>query len=217
MKLSLNLDDVFFTSDTHINHLNICEATSKWPKELTRPFSSLEEMNSTIINNINKRLNKNSHLFLLGDLIFGNKNNFDWFLKSIECNNIYWCIGNHDNSLIDYISSSDVKYSKIKSIKTRINLSIRDLSIKLERGQKPPKQTFVLQHHPLASWDGIQNGTIHLHGHLHSNSQNKIFRGRMLDVGVDGNNYEIYSAREIVELFSDINPEVIIPHDSHIL
>ena len=49
---------LWFTSDTHYNHTNICRGVTNWrcadgsiPVDQTRDFKSLEQMNSTIVDN----------------------------------------------------------------------------------------------------------------------------------------------------------------------
>ena len=43
---------LFFTSDTHYGHSNICRATTNWTDSdsVTRDFKSLEHMNDTLVN-----------------------------------------------------------------------------------------------------------------------------------------------------------------------
>ena len=50
MKLVLEKGQrLFFTSDTHYNHANICTATTTWvgAENLTRKFNTLNHMNDT--------------------------------------------------------------------------------------------------------------------------------------------------------------------------
>ena len=44
---------LFFTSDTHYNHKNICRGVTSWTHAdgHTRDFSTLAKMNDTIVNN----------------------------------------------------------------------------------------------------------------------------------------------------------------------
>lgn len=69
---------LFFTSDTHYNHSNICSATTSWGKGEgnTRKFNSLEQMNNTLVSNINEVVGENDILFHLGDWSFGGLNKF---------------------------------------------------------------------------------------------------------------------------------------------
>ena len=73
MKLNLNKGQrLWFTSDTHYNHSNICSATTKWVNPVTlRDFKSLEHMNTTLVANINEKVGQDDILFHLGDWSFG--------------------------------------------------------------------------------------------------------------------------------------------------
>ena len=62
MKLILEKgQQLFFTSDTHYSHSNICRATTRWAgsENLTRDFKSLDHMNDTLANNINEMVGEN--------------------------------------------------------------------------------------------------------------------------------------------------------------
>jgi len=52
-------------SDFHLSHFNIIRYTN-------RPFKSLEEMNNTIIKNVNERVKPNDIVYFLGDYVFRN-------------------------------------------------------------------------------------------------------------------------------------------------
>jgi calcineurin-like phosphoesterase family protein len=56
MKLNLNKGQrLWFTSDTHYNHANICASTTQWDNPVTlRDFKSLEHMNAHLVGNINE-------------------------------------------------------------------------------------------------------------------------------------------------------------------
>ena len=74
MKLILEKgQQLFFTSDTHYSHSNICRATTRWAgsENLTRDFKSLDHMNDTLVNNINEMVGENDVLIHLGDWSFG--------------------------------------------------------------------------------------------------------------------------------------------------
>ena len=68
---------IYFTSDLHLNH----------DKEFIykeRGFSSVEEMNTAIINNINETLTEGDELFILGDLMLGDNAVGIELLKAIQ-------------------------------------------------------------------------------------------------------------------------------------
>ena len=75
MKLNLNKGQkLWFTSDTHYNHANICSATTQWKDPVTcREFKTLEHMNATLVGNINEFVGQDDVLFHLGDSVDSNK------------------------------------------------------------------------------------------------------------------------------------------------
>jgi hypothetical protein len=88
---------LFFTSDTHYGHSNICRATTKWTDSdsVTRDFKSLEHMNDTLVNRINETVGEDDILIHLGDFSFGGFENiknsgvessvrtFTWFTETM--------------------------------------------------------------------------------------------------------------------------------------
>jgi len=105
--------NIFFCSDTHLGHWRICQYCN-------RPFKTLIEMDSTIIKNINERVNENDTLFHLGDFCFTKsseaseapKKAFDYYRNQIKCKNIIFIRGNHDsnNTNKTCIESSIIKH-----------------------------------------------------------------------------------------------------------
>jgi len=89
----------FFTSDTHYGHWRICQYCN-------RPFSSLEEMDRTIIRKFNERVKEDDICFMLGDFCFkrsseakeSEKNAFEYYRNQLNCKNIIFIKGNHDRN-----------------------------------------------------------------------------------------------------------------------
>ena len=96
-----NGQKMFFTSDTHFGHSNLCRATTKWKNadRVTRDFKSLEAMNDLILKNINDVVGVNDILIHLGDFSFGGVENIAKFRLQIKCKNIYLIHGNHDHHI----------------------------------------------------------------------------------------------------------------------
>jgi calcineurin-like phosphoesterase family protein len=87
MKLVLEKgQQLFFTSDTHYSHSNICRATTRWSDadNLTRDFKSLNHMNDTLVNNINEMVGEDDVLIHLGDWSFGGfyVRTSTWFMET---------------------------------------------------------------------------------------------------------------------------------------
>ena len=95
MKLNLKKGQrLWFTSDTHYNHANICSATTQWVNPVTlRDFKSLEHMNAYLVGNINELVGQDDILFHLGDWSFGGFESIQKFRDQIVCKNIHLILG----------------------------------------------------------------------------------------------------------------------------
>jgi calcineurin-like phosphoesterase family protein len=214
MKLVLEKDqNLFFTSDTHYGHSNICRATTNWTDadSVTRDFKSLDHMNDTIVNNINETVGENDVLIHLGDWSFGGFDNIAEFRNRIVCKNIHLVLGNHDHH-ID--RNKDNIQRLFTSVNHYINLDIRRPSL-ISKGQVD-KYRFVVMHFPIASWDGMNDKVIHLHGHVHLLNHLRVADGRAMDVGVDGNFLKPIDLDEVLSIMKN-QPikKLSLPEDHH--
>lgn len=212
INLSLNKDQkVFFTSDTHYNHTNICRGVSRWrdkngkiPINQTRDFDNLGKMNSAIVNNINKYVGEDDILFHMGDWSFGGFESIKEFRDRISCKNIHLILGNHDHHI-------ENNKDGISNIFTSVS-QYQMLNIKIEN----KKYNFILFHYPICSWHDMNSGRILLHGHVHLPNRYKIGQGKSIDVGVDGNNLKPYELNEIIKLMEKQPIKSLsLPHDHH--
>ncbi len=212
MKIVLeNNQKLFFTSDTHYAHSNICSATTKWEgaSNMTREFNSLEHMNTTLVNNINNMVGEDDILIHLGDFSFGGFDKIQEFRDRILCKNIHLVLGNHDH----HIERNKEGVQKLfSSVHNYLRLEVRRQLTK----SMMEKFTFVCMHYPIASWHDMNNGVIHLHGHVHLPSHLRIAEGKAMDVGVDGNNLEPVSLGQIHMIMKD-QPikKLALPKDHH--
>lgn len=171
----------FWTADTHFNHAKILEYSK-------RPFSSVEEMNEKLISNWNEKIQKGDIVYHLGDYGFTRKMGLDPYqnIKNIlnRLNGqVNLILGNHD--LQNY-------GQKILSLFASTSL-LRDKTIDNVR--------IIMCHYPMIVWPGKHKGSIMLCGHSHQNlpvtRRDSKVMGKILDVGVDGNNFYPYSFDEI--------------------
>lgn len=202
---------LFFTSDTHYAHSNICSATTNWTESsnLTRQFDSLDHMNDTIVNNINNMVGEDDILIHLGDFSFGGFDKIGEFRSRILCKNIHLVLGNHDHHIERNKEGVQRLFS---SVNQYLRLSVtRPLTKSMVE-----KFSFVCMHYPIASWHDMNQGVIHLHGHVHLPSHLKIAAGKAMDVGVDGNGLEPVSLGQIHMIMKD-QPirKLELPKDHH--
>lgn len=202
---------LFFTSDTHYNHKNICRGVTAWktaegtvPLRQTRDFDSLEQMNSKIVNNINAVVGQDDIVVHLGDWSFGGFEYIKEFRDRLVCKNIYLTYGNHDHHI-------EKNKQEIKSIFTETFQYVV-----LQVVTPKASYEFVVNHYPLCSWHDMNKGRMHLFGHVHLPPNEKIMQGRAMDVGMDGNNLKPYSLGEVVKLIGnrDIRASSL-PSDHH--
>lgn len=212
MKLTLGpRNRVWFTSDTHYNHANICKGTTQWDREGDnhfRDFETLEKMNSVLVNNINTLVNEDDILFHLGDWSFGGFDSIAKFREQIVCKNIHLILGNHDHHIGN---NRDGVAELFSSVHQYLNLSIKwpDGTGKHEGAN------FILMHYPIASWDGLGRGAYHLHGHVHLPHERRVGRGRVMDVGVDGNNLFPISLEKVLKILKEQPIDGFMDKDHH--
>jgi len=200
---------VFFTSDTHYNHANICKATSQWPDSSSvRDYNSLYHMNAVLIDSINQIVREDDILFHLGDWSFGGFDSIAEFRNQINCKNVHLILGNHDHHI-------ENDKEGIRSLFASVNHYLF-LTIVQPTGGKHIKHRFVLCHFPIASWNGMGDGVMHLHGHVHLSEHSRVAKGRAMDVGVDGNDLNPNSLEEVLDLLKD-RPKcaLSLPKDHH--
>lgn len=180
----------WFSSDSHYGHVNICLSTSSWVDKGThcRDYVSLEAMNEAIVDVYNKYIQPNDDFYFLGDWSFGGINNILKFREQINCKNIYFIPGNHD----DHIKKNKILQNGQKS--QELFTMLPELCEIVINNSK-----LVLSHYPLVSWNNCEKGSIHLHGHTHGTINNEVLNlnFRRMDIGLDSYEFRPYSFDEI--------------------
>lgn len=171
--------DIWFWSDTHFGHRKISLYTG-------RPFSSLEEMDNTLINNFNSRVKENDLVFFLGDFSLSYspkeapeapKRAFEYYRNKLNCKNIIFIQGNHD---------------KKNNVKTPIQSMVIDYG-----GHR-----IFLTHNPkYAQEKYFFNFTGHLHG-KNGKFTKLSYKSTIVDLSVENWNYSPVSYNEIWQSFS---------------
>lgn len=135
-----------------------------------RPFDSVEEMNEELIRRHNEVVSPKDTFIHIGDFSFASKAKTQEIIDRLNGTKIF-LQGSHDK----WLKGADQIWSK----------KINGIYV-------------VCCHYPMISWPRSHYESILLHGHHHGELQEH--RERMLDVGVDTNNYYPYSFEQIVEI-----------------
>ena len=162
--------DEWVTSDTHFLHDAILTFESS-----TRQYRDREHMTEELIARWNSRVKPNDNVYHLGDFGFAGSTVLEPIIERLNGNKHY-VFGNHDHPMR----------------KTRIAkhfVWMKDYAeIKID-GHK-----ICLSHYPIFEWNSAQHGSLHFHGHLHSNR----VVGRSMDVGCESNNCYPHNIRDLI-------------------
>ena len=154
--------NTFFTADTHFSHKNII-------KYCDRPFTSVEDMDKTIIDNWNKKVGPRDLVYHLGDFGMGRTQD----LKNIKNKlngRIEFVFGNHDRSSFDIF----------KPIRYMLDIRV---------GNQP----ITLCHYAMRVWNKSHYNAWHLYGHSHGLEG----FGKSFDIGMDVRNFTPISFDEV--------------------
>jgi calcineurin-like phosphoesterase family protein len=181
MRLKLEHQNIWFTSDCHFSHANVI----KYDK---RPFTSAQEMDETMIERWNEEVKDTDVVFYLGDLSFDRDFGRTQAIAKQLKGKIHFILGNHDDDRVIK------KLGVFETVNDYINLSVKDL-------ENPRKyQDIMMFHYPILSWDKVHHGAWHLHGHCHQNlipHEPKYYEGKVLDMGCNGWDYRPINYKEI--------------------
>ena len=166
----------FVTSDIHFGHKNIMSFCP-----VSRPFADVDHMHEVIIEKWNKTVRPNDRTYILGDVAFCNAQEA---VKLIKCLNGSKVLiqGNHDSKLVKDASFRECFESIHEYYSTSLN-----------------KVKIVMLHYPIAEWDQMHRGAVHLFGHLHGGATGLgLEKYRCMDVGMDTNYCTPYKLEDVV-------------------
>lgn len=174
-KIGITMSNVYFIGDTHWGHRNIL----KYRPE----FSSIEEHDEIITQNILSTVDKRDTLWLLGDIIF-DKSHIDRLrLISDHVGHLNWILGNHD-------SDNKARQDIIREI-----LSM-DIIHKV--GSLFSNNGFWLSHPPIHP-DELRSKP-NIHGHVHSQT---IPDNRYFNVSCENLGYTPINLNHIKEIINE--------------
>lgn len=235
-KITLRGDQkLFFISDTHYNHKNICRGTTSWDlKEhgghnSVRDFDTLSQMNDAIVNDINAVVGPKDYLVHTGDWSFGGIQSI-WELRSrIVCENVILVLGNHDehidaNKILPNIEQRDLPDRMRNGIYPDDDVLAQDifqgvygrLSLSVRRPDGS-KTRYEINHFPWVVWDKAHHDRVQIYGHVHGNYTHP---HRAIDVGIDNikklkGNFQPLSEKEIAKYMKGREYEQLSHHNKN--
>lgn len=172
---------IYFTADLHFYHGNIIRATN-------RPFRDADEMNRTLIQKWNERVNFDDEIYILGDFTMKGPELATAILSGLKGTK-HLIKGNHDG----FAGRATFDRSQFTSIRDYAEITYANTML-------------VLCHYPILEWNGYHRGSMMLHGHQHNppeyNHENRKKGILRYDVGVDANDMAPVSAEEVTAFFA---------------
>ena len=169
---------IFFTADCHFFHANII-------KYCKRPFSSVEEMNKTLIANWNSVVRPSDSIYILGDFAFQGHTRILPKLNGTK----FFIFGNHDKR-------REVRKAQDENLLEWARESY---------GLKWENKFFELCHYPMRSWNRKFHGATHLYGHTHATLPPYDLS---FDVGVDAWDYYPISITRVMQVADKLGEQL---------
>jgi len=211
---------VYFISDTHFNH-------NKDFVYGVRGFKNVTEHNDVIFAKINEIVRPNDILFHLGDFCLNtDEDGFNAQLARINCQNIHYLWGNHNNPLWSiykrevsnwFAMRTGTEVERDEDFQHEIYpFNYRNICFMgnyLEATINGHK--FVMAHYPIYVYNFIKNGAKHLCGHSHGGldlSDEHNLNTKTLDVGWDDFGKPL-SFDEVLTIMN--KKSIFVPSDHH--
>lgn len=237
------MSNIWFTSDTHGYHKNICKGSTSWDNDANqnngqscRDFKDQFEMTDKLVESINKYVKEDDILYHLGDWSFGGIDKIWELRKRINCKNIHLILGNHDHHIEDNKEYGVLKSNKDKLLNINIlgddinedeeyyNFHLRKLfssvnhvcTVGLREG------SLFLSHYAHRVWNKSHHGRIHLYGHSHDSLDKHPNQpwGKSMDVGMDSayrilGEYRPFHINEIMKIMNERDALIIDHHNKN--
>jgi calcineurin-like phosphoesterase family protein len=150
------------TSDLHFGHANI----KKFCPETRGRFRDVEHMRETMIGEWNQLVGQDDTVYILGDVAFLPAQEAVAIMRRLNGRKIL-IEGNHDRKLLN----DPAFRACFDQVHNYLRLTHNG-------------QLVILFHYPIAEFDQMHRGAVHLHGHLHGNTSG-LEHYRVRDMGFD--------------------------------
>lgn len=201
----------WLASDLHFNHRNILSYCPD--RRMGRSFPVVEnpedkdevaykakivdglvhDMNEVIVSNWNSKVAPKDTVWIIGDVAMGLIDKAPDLIRRLNGTK-HLIRGNHDKTLSKRIRNGDEGFVGLFE-------SVRDY-FELSHKVDGKKHMLCMSHFPMSHWNGMNQGTMMIHGHLHGNPSG--LTGRIKDVGIDTNNLFPYKIDDVVRELLEI-------------
>lgn len=172
---------IYYIGDMHLGHKNVIKYDD-------RPFETVEEMDSILIENWNSVVSDDDDVYIIGDFIYRSSNIAVYYLEQLKGHK-HLIIGNHDLNTIE-----DEKACAYFDSIERLGYV------------KDGTTDVVMCHYPIAEWNGKRrkkNRAYHVYSHLH-NRRDAIYdfmkyQCGALNAGCMINNYTPATLSQLIE------------------
>lgn len=189
---------IYFTSDWHFGHERMIKGFR------SKDFSSVEEHDKIIEDNIFSTLKRGDTLYFLGDAFWTwNNEQKKKFFDRIRGHSIqfFWVRGNHDKP---FSHKAILWTGDLKEIKYN-------------------KKRIIMCHYPMLCWNSSHHGSLNFHGHIHNGdktyyriAETQYYTGKHINVNLEFYDYRPVSIETLLEK-AELLPENwdYIPKEEH--
>jgi calcineurin-like phosphoesterase family protein len=169
------------TSDLHFGHKNIMKFC---PVTRARFRDDVSYMNNEMVNEWNARVQTEDTVYILGDVAFMSGSDAGRMINRLNGTKIL-IEGNHDRKTLQDATFRSAFAEVHKYLDITYN------------GHK-----IVMFHYPIAEWDQMHRGALHLYGHLHGGTSG-LEKYRAFDVGMDSTGEICVSMEYVINRIKD--------------
>ena len=171
---------LWLTADEHYFHRKIMGYQN-------RPFSSLDEMNNSLVERHNDAVGDQDVVIHIGDFSFGRGEDFSRIAERLRGTH-FFMDGSHDRAMREYFTQNH----QWREGEGRFFLLPKLFEFTFG------KTKVVLCHYAMESWwaSHYPESSVHFHGHSHGRFTSA---KQAIDVGVDTNDFRPYQVEEAIE------------------
>ena len=166
-----------YISDLHFGHENVIRFDG-------RPFTNADEMDLTLIELWNARVQEDDTVYIVGDLCYRSALPAEWYLNQLKGHK-YLILGNHDGQIL----KNPAAQSLLEGIETTMQIE--------DGGER-----ITLCHYPIAEWNAYHRGAWHIYGHIHNRRDETYHfmktKKHALNAGCMINGYMPVSLKELI-------------------